>query len=260
MSKLARLGCALALALSLPVLAAPTLAYRVVRVEPHDSSRFTQGFTIAGGRVIESAGGYGRSLLSVAPLGRRNEERVHRFPSTIFAEGVTALPHGVLQLSWRAGVAMLFDFDLQLLDRFAYDGEGWGITFDGERLLMSDGSSRLQVRSATTFRRLSTIEVKDQGQSVPHLNELEYARGYVLANVWHSDRVAVIDPGSGAVRAWLNLSRLRQGFRKPSHWNPREHVLNGIAYDATTGQYWFTGKCWPVVFVIEIEDIAEPGA
>ncbi|MDT0496610.1 glutaminyl-peptide cyclotransferase [Algiphilus sp. W345] len=238
-----------------PTFSAPSLGYHIERIEPHDSTRFTQGLTIVGDRLIESTGGYGLSLLSVRNLNGSAEERLIRLPSNVFGEGVSAAPGGLMQLTWRAGIAWLFNDALELQARYSYEGEGWGLTFDGTRFVMSNGTSRLLFRSTTTFRTESMIEVRDKGRSVSQLNELEFAHGYIFANIWHSDRIAVIDPANGEVRAWLDLARLKQGFRKPAHWDAREHVLNGIAYDQKRDEFWLTGKCWPVLYVIKLDGL-----
>lgn len=236
----------------------PRLNYSIESTHAHDVSRFTQGLSIHEGQLIESAGGFGRSTLSISRLEKIGAGIVRPIPAKYFAEGVSASPVGIVMLSWRAGLAFVFDEQLEPVRQHAYNGEGWGLTFDGHRFVMSDGSSRLQFRDAERFTVQDSIVVRDHDRQISSLNELEYAYGRVFANVWHRDEVAVIDPADGQVHAWLDLSALRQGFRKPLGWNPAEHVLNGIAYDEASDRFWVTGKCWPVMYVIKVHGLPPP--
>lgn len=233
---------------------APTLQYRVVAEHPHDVASFTQGLAWREGRLFESVGGYGRSAVIETEVesGRARQRRA--LPADMFGEGLTFARERLIQVVWHSGIGFVYDLDLRELRRFRYTGQGWGIAWDGHRLILSDGSSALRVLDADTFAEIARIPVRDGDRPVGLLNELEFANGALYANVWHGDRVAVIDPASGTVRAWLELSALKTRFDKPAGWNPREHVLNGIAYDARSGRFYVTGKCWPKLFEIEIYD------
>jgi len=230
------------------------LPYEIVAMHAHDSTVFTQGLLWHDGGVFESAGQYGasailaRELREAAPRARRPLAPTH------FGEGLATDGKRLVQLTWRSGVALIYDFALRPLGRYAYKGEGWGLAYDGRRWLMSDGSSAIVTRDRDTFEPVARIDVRWRGRPVPRLNELEFARGRLYANVWYSDRIAVIDPADGGVEAWIDLAALRRGFAKPPGWNEREHVLNGIAFDAKTGHFLVTGKCWPVLFEIRVAD------
>lgn len=229
------------------------LAFEVVATHPHDARVFTQGLLWHERQLFESAGRYGesavlaRGLRDAAPHARRVLAPKH------FGEGLATDGRRLVQLTWRSGLALIYDFALRPLGRFTYDGEGWGLAFDGRRWLMSDGSDRIVARDRDTFAPLARIDVRWRGRPVAQLNELEFARGRIYANVWMTDRIAVIDPASGAVDAWLDLAPLRKGFVKPAGWDEREHVLNGIAFDPDTGHFLVTGKCWPALFEIRVK-------
>lgn len=250
----------LSLFLSTAYASSESLSYRIDKVLHHDESRFTQGLSIDRDILIESSGGYGRSLLSRQRLGADGIEKSVRLPQEFFGEGVTQSPRGLLLLTWREGIALLFDRNLTVTRHFNYRGEGWGITFDGRAYVMSDGSPKLQFRDLEHFSTQRTLLVHDDGAPVSQLNELEYAKGFILANVWHSDRIAFIAPDTGKVRAWLDLANLKRGFKKPEAWDPSEHVLNGIAYDPEHDQLWVTGKCWPAMFVLSLDRWPEPSS
>jgi glutamine cyclotransferase len=228
------------------------LRYEIIATHPHDVAVFTQGLAWHEGKILESSGQHGRSALTLrevarsAPLSRRALAETH------FGEGVAGDGRHVVQLTWRSGVAFVYDLALRPVGQLSYGGEGWGLAYDGEQWLMSDGSSRITIRDRETFAAHGGFEVRDGGRPVAQLNELEYARGRLYANVWHADRIAVINPGTGAVESWLDLAALRRGFAKPKGWDEAEHVLNGIAFDPGSGHFFVTGKCWPVLFEIRI--------
>lgn len=228
------------------------LRYEIVATHPHDVASFTQGLLWHEGRLLESTGGYGRSEVALRDIATGASQRRRALPASQFGEGLASDGKRVVQLTWQSGVALIYDFALNPLGQFAYAGEGWGLAWDGARWLTSDGSSRIVSRAGDSFAPVGSIEVRDRGRPVHQLNELEFARGRLYANIWHSDRVAVIDPASGAVQAWLDLSTLRQGFPKPAGWRPSEHVLNGIAFEPKSGHFFVTGKCWPVLYELRL--------
>lgn len=228
------------------------LPYEIVATHPHDSKIFTQGVIWHDGRVFESAGRYGESAILERALRDATPRTRRALAATHFGEGLATDGQRLVQLTWRSGIALVYDFALRPLGRYAYEGEGWGLTYDGRRWLTSDGSHRIVARDRDTFAPTASIDVRWRGRVVSQLNELEFARGRLYANVWHSDRIAVIDPGDGAVEAWIDLSALRKGFAKPAGWDEQEHVLNGIAFDPRTGHFLVTGKCWPVLFELRV--------
>lgn len=228
------------------------LRYEIVATHPHDVTDFTQGLAFIDGNLLESTGLHGASKLTLRTvpggklLRRRALERRH------FGEGVAVAGSRIVQLTWQSGIAFAYDRKLNPLGEYRYAGEGWGLAFDGTHWLMSDGSDRITFRREHDFTVAREIRVTAGGLPVSQLNELEHANGRLYANVWLSDRVAVIDPATGRVEAWLDFANLRQGFRKPPHWREQEHVLNGIAFNAANGHFYVTGKCWPVLYELRL--------
>ncbi len=229
--------------------APPVHTYRVVNAWPHERGAFTQGLIFDRGTLLESTGGYGRSALRRVELhsGRVLAER--RLPPHLFGEGLARAGDTLVQLTWRAGRAFLYDPEtLDLTGSVGYPGEGWGLAFDGEHLVMSDGSASLRFLDLPGFTEVRRLEVRDRGVPVERLNELEYVEGMIYANVWFDERIAVISPRSGEVEAWIDLGGiLPMPFRRSE-----QEVLNGIAYDAGAGRLFVTGKGWPRLFEIEV--------
>lgn len=230
------------------------LRYEIVATHPHDSETFTQGLAWHNGRLVESAGGLGRSSLVLRDVASSKPLTRRKLADTHFGEGVAGDGRRFVQLTWRSGLALAYDLALQPVGRYRYAGEGWGLAFDGERWLMSDGSSRIVTRDRESFAPTGGFEVRAGGRPLSRLNELEYAHGRLYANIWHSDRVAVIEARTGVVEAWLDLEPLRRGFVKPARWIESEYVLNGIAHDPATGHLFVTGKCWPVLYELRLPD------
>jgi glutamine cyclotransferase len=228
------------------------LRYEIVATHPHDVASYTQGLAVHEGQILESSGQYGRSALALRKAASAAPLKRHALPREHFGEGVAGDGRRFVQLTWRSGVAFVYDLALRPVGQHSYTGEGWGLAYDGKQWLMSDGSSRITLRDRETFAARGAFEVRDGGRPVTQLNELEYARGRLFANVWHADRIAVIDPATGTVESWLDLAALRRGFAKPKGWDEAEHVLNGIAFDPGSGHFFVTGKCWPVLFEIRV--------
>lgn len=230
--------------------AAPELAWELVSVHPHAAERFTQGLTLRDGWWLESSGGFGESFLVL-----ETEDTPHaRFelPPQEFAEGATFVGKRIWLLTWRAGKARALDRDLQVTDVVRYAGEGWGLTYDGETLIMSDGSHYLTRRDPDSFAALSGTPVRDGKTPVTRLNELEFAHDLVWANVFGTNRIAAIAPNSGQVCGWLRLDALAQRIERPPGWDAANNVLNGIAVDTATGHLHVTGKRWPKRFEIKV--------
>lgn len=226
--------------------------YQVLAAWPHDGRAFTQGLVYSSGRLYESTGLYGRSSLRlVEPItGRVLLRRL--LPHALFGEGLALVDTRLYQLTWKAGTCLIYRAgDLHKLGAQPYKGEGWGLTWDGKHLIMSDGSARLRFLKPDTLRTQRTLRVTAAGREITNLNELEYVRKHVFANIWHSDRIAVIDPASGHVRAWLDLSTLRR--RLPA--GSGAGVLNGIAWDKRGQRLFVTGKLWPRLFVLKLFNV-----
>ena len=226
--------------------------YDVQKVWPHDSSAFTQGLIFHDGKLIESTGQEGMSSLRRVTIDTGTIEQKVDIPLPYFAEGVTLLNGKIYQLTWQHQRGFIYDVaSFQKIGEFPYFGEGWGITDDGTSLIISDGSNRLRFIDPNTFQVTKTLAVMDRGRPVNEINELEYIQGKVYANIWHQDRIAVIDPETGRVTAWIDLS----GLLNPAEVRDEEAVLNGIAYDEATERLFVTGKLWPKLFEIRLKEL-----
>jgi glutamine cyclotransferase len=229
--------------------AAPVYGYRVVNEYPHDPEAFTQGLVYEDGIFYEGTGLRGESSLRKVALETGEVLQIHNLESDYFGEGISVVGNRIWQLTWTYGDAFLYDKEtFEQLDTVEYPTEGWGLTYDGERLIMSDGTATLYFRDPATFELLGQVPVHDEQGPVVRLNELEYIDGLVYANVWQTDRVAIIDPASGQVVAWIDLGGLLQ-LEDPVQV---VDVLNGIAYDAANERLFVTGKLWPKLFEIEL--------
>ena len=227
----------------------PIFHYRIVNTYPHDPTGFTQGLVFADNILYEGTGLRGRSSLRKVDLVTGSVLQIRKLPARFFGEGITVYGNRVIQLTWQARVGFVYDKrTFKLLDTFSYRGEGWGITHDGERLFMSDGTSTLRLLDPESYKESGRIEVYDANGPVSSLNELEYVQGQIYANVWRTDRIAIISPQSGEVVAWIELRELLS----PEERNSRIDVLNGIAYDAKKDRLFVTGKLWPKLFEIEL--------
>lgn len=229
----------------------PLYGYRVVNAYPHDPRARTQGLVYRDGLLFESTGLKGRSTLRKVRLESGEVVQQRALDATYFGEGLTDWGNRLVQLTWLSNTGLLWDLrTFRAQDRFAYSGEGWGLTHDRRRLIMSDGSSTLRFLDPRTFRVIGQLAVKDGTEPVENLNELEYVRNEIFANVWHTDRIARIDPRSGQVIGWVDLSGLLPAGDRPTD---SDAVLNGIAYDAATDRLFVTGKLWPRLFEITLK-------
>lgn len=229
--------------------AGPTLwTADVVATFPHDPAAFTQGLLVHDGQLYESTGQYGHSSIRRVDLQSGRVEQMAPLNFSYFGEGMAILGGRIYQLTWRSQTALIYDLaSFELLETKPYSGEGWGLTHDGEALIVSDGSATLRYYDPESFALLRTLEVHDQGRRVARLNELEYIDGEIWANIWYDDRVARISPNTGEVLAWVDLSHL-----VPRAQRSADAVLNGIAYDAEADRLFVTGKNWPQLFEIEL--------
>lgn len=223
--------------------------FKVVAAYPHDPGAFTQGLAIDAGRLYEGTGLYGASTVRRVDLASGRTEKQRALNPRYFGEGIAILRGELYQLTWQNGVVVVYDLEtFEVARTMQYEGEGWGLTHDGEHLIMSDGSAIIRFRDPQTFAVTREVEVRDRGAPVPKLNELEYVDGEIWANIWYDDRIARIAPATGEVRGYIDLAKLYPASARGS-----EAVLNGIAYDATTRRLFVTGKNWPQLFEIEIE-------
>jgi glutamine cyclotransferase len=173
----------------------------------------------------------------------------YQVPQPFFGEGITVVNNQILQLTWKHQTAFVYDkASFKVLRSFNYPGEGWGITNDGKQLFMTDGSDQIRVLDPATFRELRRISVKDGTQSIRELNEIEFVKGELYSNIWHSERIARISPADGRVLGWIDLTGILPKAERPD----AEAVLNGIAYDAAADRLFVTGKLWPKIFEIRV--------
>jgi glutaminyl-peptide cyclotransferase len=225
----------------------PVCSYTVINSYPHDDGAFTQGLLYDGGVLFESTGLYGESSLRRVDLESGNVLQQIGLDPAYFGEGLALWDGNLIQLTWREHTAFLWNAtSFAPTGSFAYTGEGWGLTHDGRRLIMSDGSSTLRFLDPVTYVESGTVAVVDDGGPVADLNELEWIAGEIFANQWYTDRIARIDPDTGGVIAWINLD----GLLDPQP--PAADVLNGIAWDAAGERLFVTGKRWPSLFEIEL--------
>jgi glutaminyl-peptide cyclotransferase len=226
---------------------APVFGYRVVNTFPHDPQAFTQGLIYDDGFLLESTGKYGESTLRRVELESGRVLQMHSLSEDLFGEGITVFGDRIYQLTWRNGVAIVYDKQtFEELGRFRYDGEGWGLTDDGTHLIMSDGSATLRFIDPEDFQVVRRLLVRSQGRRVDRLNELQYIHGQIFANILYQDRIARISPETGEVTGWVDLRTLWPGRRD------REAVLNGIAYDQQNDRLFVTGKNWPRLYEIRL--------
>ena len=229
--------------------AARRLNWEVVRSGPHDSQAFIQGLVWHEGGFFESTGRHGQSTLRRVEWPSGRVLRRVDLPADVFGEGLARVGNRLIQLTWQSGRAFVYDLGtLRLLREFRYEGEGWGLAYDGASLIQSDGTNVLTYRDPESFTLKRRLAVTWNGQPLQNLNELEFIEGAVWANVWYTDFIVQISPESGQVTSYLDLT----GLRGPDSGRHPDAVLNGIAYDPTTRRLFVTGKLWPAIFEIRV--------
>ncbi len=234
-----------------PAAAVPVEPARVLATHPHDSSAFTQGLFFADGALFESTGQHGESVVREVDLVTGKAKREVRLDPRYFGEGSTSWGDTIVSLTWKHGKGFRWDRKtLRKIGEFSYSGEGWGLTQDGKSLILSDGTPELRFLDPTSFAEQRRITVTYQGRPIRRLNELEYVRGEILANIWHQDLIVRIDPASGVIIGVIDLRDLAAAVPVTDP----EAVLNGIAYDDKSGKLYVTGKNWPSLY-----EIALPG-
>jgi len=229
--------------------ATPKYTFAIVRVFPHDTSAYTQGLAYRDGFLYGGTGRNGQSSLRKVRLETGEVTQRLDLASEYFGEGITLVKDKVVQITWKSGVGFVYDLNnFQLLRKFSYSGEGWGLTANGHQLFMSDGTSEIRVFDAETLRQIRRFKVHDGPTPVDQLNELEFVEGQIFANVWHTNLVARISPQTGKVVGWIDLN----GILSPVYRLEPEAVLNGIAYDPLHKRLFVTGKLWPSIFEIRL--------
>jgi glutaminyl-peptide cyclotransferase len=226
----------------------PVFGYQIVRVYPHDPKAFTQGLQYVDGVFYEGTGQVGQSSIRKVELETGKVLQQRDVPAPHFGEGITVWKNDLIELTWQTHVAFVYDrTTFEPKKTFKYPGEGWGLTHDGTNLIMSDGSSELRVLDPVTFVEKRRIKVTAAGERLRELNEVEFVKGEIFANVWQTDYVARISPETGRVTGYIDL----RGLLTPAE-RARTDVLNGIAYDAEHDRLFVTGKWWPKLFEIKV--------
>lgn len=227
----------------------PVYGYKVVRVFPHDSNAYTQGLVYYNGFLYEGTGINGSSSLRKVKLETGEVLQKVDLPEQYFGEGITIFKKKILQLTWKAEKGFIYDLnDFHALGEFPYSGEGWGLATNDGEVFLSDGTAEIRVLDGNTLKEKGRITVRDGKTPVTQLNELEFVRGELFANVWQTDRIARISPRTGKVVGWIDLS----GILSVVYRRNVEAVLNGIAWDAAGNRLFVTGKLWPSIFQIEL--------
>jgi glutamine cyclotransferase len=228
------------------------IPYSVVKVFPHDKTAFTQGLVIEYGRLFESTGQEGTSWIAEVDIASGRQDKKVNLDSIYFGEGITILGNKIYQLTWKSKKGFVYDVNtFQKLNEFAYEHEGWGITHNGKHLLVSDGTHNIHFLDTATLKEVSVLEVTENSIPVDKLNELEYIGGYLFANRWMTNEVLKIDLATGYVVGKLDLTQLAI---EANQSNASADVLNGIAFEKKSGLLLVTGKWWPFLFALRLED------
>ncbi len=235
---------------------APATTATVLHEYPHDTTAFTQGLVYHDGYFFESTGRTGHSTLRQVEIATGRVMRQKPVADRYFAEGLALYGGHLYQLTWQDQLGFVYDAaDFGQTGTFTYEGEGWGLATDGQSLILSDGSNQLRFIDPANNTVRRTVSVMDGSEFVNDLNELEWVKGEVWANVWHTDRIARIDPQTGKVKGWVELTGVLDASRR----SDPEAVPNGIAYDAEHDRLWITGKLWPALFEIAVPGVAGGG-
>ena len=230
--------------------AAPAVyGYEVLHTYPHAQDAFTQGLIFLDGVLYESTGLNGKSSVRKVKLETGEVLQKHDVDARYFGEGLTAWQGSLIQLTWQTRIGFVYDLSTFTQKRtFAYLGEGWGLTHDATRLIMSDGTANLRFLDPATLTETGHVVVTDRNQPVNRLNELEFIKDEVYANVWGTDSIVRIAPATGQITGWINLA----GLLPRADRTPSADVLNGIAYDAVRDRLFVTGKQWPKLFEVRL--------
>jgi glutaminyl-peptide cyclotransferase len=227
----------------------PEYTFKIIHVFPHDPAAFTQGLVYRDGFLYEGTGLNGHSSLRKVRLETGEVFQHVDLSGEFFGEGIAIVKDQIIQLTWQSQTGFVYRLsDFQLLRRFSYPGEGWGLTSNGNEILMSDGTAEIRVLNATTLTEKRRFTVRDGATPIDQLNELEFVEGEIFANVWQTDRIARISPRTGKVVGWIDL----KGLLSPVYSRKSDAVLNGIAYDSAHKRLFVTGKLWPNIFEIQI--------
>lgn len=231
----------------------PTYGFRIINKFPHDPGAFTQGLVVTedGQDFFEGTGLWGQSSLRRVDIESGEVIQLQELAPEYFGEGLTLFDNRIYQLTWQSNIGFIYDDqNFDLVGSFDYPHEGWGITHDGQELIVSDGTATIHFWDPDTLSETRQIQVSDPNGPITRLNELEYVNGEIWANVWQTDLIARISPDDGHITGWIDLTGLYDAGENASS----ENVLNGIAYDEQSGRLFVTGKRWPALFEIELDE------
>lgn len=250
-----RLACGLLAVAFTSFATTPEYGYQVIHAYPHDPSAFTEGLEYRAGYLYESTGLKGRSWLRKENLETGQVLQQIDLDPEYFGEGITILNQQIFRLTWQSNLGFVYDQSRFGLQRtFHYPGEGWALTNDGRNIYMDDGTAQIRVWDSLTLQEKRRVTVRDHGEPVTNLNELEWVRGEIFANIWQTDRIVRISPVDGRVLGWIDLT----GILPAADRTGREDVLNGIAYDVLGNRLFVTGKLWPQLFQIKLVPKSRP--
>ena len=221
---------------------------KIINIFPHNSSSWTQGLVFKNNFLYESTGRYGHSSVLKVDLLTGKNIQIKNLNKKFYGEGLTFFNDKFIQLTWQSRKGFVYNRDFSLIKTFSYPGQGWGLGNDGKNLIMSDGSCMLYFFNPDTFEQVKKIRVRENGFCIKRLNELEYINGKIYANVWMTDKIAIVSPETGHVTGWINL----KGILSTEERAGADSVLNGIAYDPGQKRLFVTGKLWPKLFEIKI--------
>jgi glutaminyl-peptide cyclotransferase len=234
-----------------PRAAIPTWTYEVVRTYPHDTAAFTQGLFYLNGFLYESTGLEGRSTIRKERLEDGQVLQKRALPAELFGEGIVDWGNRLVTLTWKNHFGYVLDLNTFAGEqRYSYEGEGWGLTRDDKEIILSDGTAELRFLDPKSLLETHRVKVTASGRPVDQLNELEWVKGEVFANIWQTDKIARINPLSGRVVGWIDLTGLLPQSDRVANYTD---VLNGIAYDSATDRLWVTGKLWPKLYEIRLK-------
>lgn len=232
----------------------PYYSYEILNMYPHDRGAFTQGLFYEDGYLFESTGQYGTSSIRKVVLETGEVTQIKMLPSDLFGEGIAAYQDKLIQLTWMSRIILVYNkenFKVLKLSKYTFPSEGWGLTFNGKNLIMSNGTQFLYFLDPENFTPVHRLEVKDGNRRIYKLNELEYINDKILANIWQSSSICIIDPNSGKVLGWIDLKNLvPKEFRTHA-----DNVLNGIAYNPSSRTIYITGKKWPYLYELKINGL-----
>lgn len=230
--------------------APPEYHVKIIRAYPHDRAAFTQGFEYHDGKLYEGTGLEGRSSVRIENLESGKVERTIDIPNSIFGEGITVIHGRVVELTWVSHIGFTYQaVDLRRTGEFHYEGEGWGLANDGQHIFFSDGTSTIRVLDPDSLQEVRKITVHEGKRQIIMLNELEFIRGEIWANVWQTDRIVRVSPLTGEVLGWIDA----RGLLTEADINGQPvDVLNGIAYDVVNDRIFLTGKLWPKIFEVKV--------